>query len=436
MTTVEILLTVLSALAAVFSAGALLAGLRAAKDDRAGKDAVLQSKISDLRKQVSDEFHLSRVESSRSLAQMAQKLETMTKSDYESRERLGEGLQSTLRRIQQTALEQSDRQAQLLDRRLQELQKSNEQKLSEMRATVDEKLTSTLTDRLNTSFKTVSEQLEKLYTSLGEMRELSGGMTDSITGLNRVLTNVKARGTWAEVQLKGILDQTIPGMYVENAATGEDAAQHVEFAVKLPKGGEKGEVAYLPIDSKFPMEDYIRLCAAADVADAQALAEARKTLETRVLDEAKEIRKYINVPRTTPYAILYLATEGLYAEIASSRSGLPERLQSEFNIMLAGPTTITALLNSLALGFKTVAINEKANEIRRLLGACKAQYELFGVLLEKASRKLEDAGKSLDEARHRNSLIQKKLRSVESLQPGEAEVLLGEEAAADGRHKA
>ena len=290
---------------------------------------------------------------------MSAKLEAMTKLSYENREKMNETIAQSLNMIRDKSIEQNERQSKIIETSIQKMQESNEKKLDQMRMTVDEKLTSTLTTRLDSSFKTVSEQLEKLYKSLGEMKELSNGVTSNVTTLNRVLTNVKARGTWAEVQLKGILDQTIPTMYEENVATGEKATERVEFAVKIPSNEKGAEPTLLPIDSKFPMEDYIRLCDAADNADAAALTAARKALEDRILGEAKEIRKYINVPKTTPYAIMYLATEGLYAEIASSRSGLPEKLQNEYNIMIAGPITITALLNSLSMGFKTVAINEK-----------------------------------------------------------------------------
>lgn len=204
------------------------------------------------------------------------------------------------------------------------LQQSNEKKLDEMRQTVDEKLNDTLTKRLDSSFKTVSEQLENLYKSLGEMKELSAGVTTNVTSLNRILTNVKARGTWAEVQLESILDQTIPGMYDKNVATKPGSLARVEFAVKIPSGEDSSKFAYLPIDSKFPMEDYARLCEAADAADATALDAARKALETRIKDEAKAIKNYINEPATTPFAIMYLATEGLYAEVTSSKNGLVE----------------------------------------------------------------------------------------------------------------
>ena len=302
------------------------------------------------------------------------------------------------------------------------MRESNEKKLEEMRVTVDEKLTSTLTQRLDSSFKTVSDRLENVYKSLGEMKELSNGVTANVTALNKVLTNVKARGTWAEVQLGAILDQTLPGMYETNFVCVDGSKDRVEFAVRIPSN--EGTVTYLPVDSKFPMEDYVRLCDAADSADPEALAAARKALEARILSEAKTITKYINVPKTTPFAIMYLATEGLYAEIASSRTGIAEKIRSEFNIMIAGPTTITALLNSLSLGFRAVAINEKANEVRLLLAAAKVQYDKFGVVLQKARQKIDEAGKSLDEAGKRNEIIRKKLRSVEEIDGGTADDIL------------
>ena len=243
------------------------------------------------------------------------------------------------------------------------------------------------------------------------------------------MTNVKARGTWAEVQLEGILDQTIPNMYEKNVATVPGSMARVEFAIRIPASEKNEKDVYLPVDSKFPMEDYIRLCDAADSADANALAEARKALETRVLQEAKDVSKYIHVPDTTPFAILYLATEGLYAEIASSRSGLPEKIQSEYNIMIAGPSTITALLNSLSMGFKTVAINEKANEVRQLLSAIRGQYEKFDGLLEAAKKKIDAAGKSIETAQFRNVQINKRLKKVESLESGESDAVLGLDSA-------
>ncbi len=315
--------------------------------------------------------------------------------------------------------------SEMISNNLLEMRKGNEEKLEQMRLTVDEKLNETLTKRLDTSFKTVSEQLENVYKSLGEMKILSTGVTENVTSLNRILTNVKARGTWAEVQLEGLLDQTIPGMYEKNVMTNPASKNIVEFAVKIPSGDDKSAMTYLPIDSKFPVESYIRLCDAADRGDNAAAEAERKALETTVINQAKEIKKYINEPVTTPFAIMYLATEGLYSEIISSKNAVAERCQSEFSVMIAGPSTITALLNSLSVGFRAMAINEKAKEVRVVLAAAKVQYDKFGVLLDKARKKITEAGKSLDDAQSRNNIIQKKLKSVEEIDRSSAEDILG-----------
>lgn len=414
--------------------------LRLLKRDPAGELEHLSRSLADTERRMQDTFSRERTEraaegkalredTQKGLSEVSARLEAMTKANYEQRIGLTEAVTAALGTIRDKNAEQNERQSKALDAALLRMQESNEKKLDEMRVTVDEKLTSTLTTRLDSSFKTVSGQLENLYKSLGEMKELSAGVTTNVTTLNRVLTNVKARGTWAEVQLEGLLDQTIPGMYLKNAATGVKETERVEFAVKIPSGDNSEEITLLPVDSKFPMEDYIRLCDAADSADAELLLKARKALEDRVLKEARDITKYINVPKTTPFAIMYLATEGLYAEIAASKNGVAERIQNEFNIMIAGPTTITALLNSLAMGFKTVAINQKANEVRKLLAAAKSQYETFGDLLLKARKKIDEAGKTLDTAQHRSSIIQKKLKNVEALDADEAQTVLGLEAA-------
>ena len=332
---------------------------------------------------------------------------------------------SGLNTIREKNVEISEKQNQKIEDSLTLIRESNEKKLEEMRTVVDEKLTNTLTQRLDSSFKTVSDQLENLYKALGEMKEMSGGITEHVTSLNRVLSNVKSRGTWAEVQLKNILDQTIPNMYVENYAPSASSKDRVEFAIKIPSGENYSEITYLPLDSKFPMEDYVRLCEASDRADAEAVKAARKALEDRVIQEARTIRKYISVPKTTPFAIMYLASEGLYAEIASSPNAIPERLQTEFNIMVAGPSTITALLNSLSMGFRFAAINEKANEVRKILSAVKAQYDTFSTVLAKAKKKIDEAGRSLDDAQHRNDMIQKKLKGIEALETTESDEILG-----------
>ena len=425
MTTFEILVLALAGVAAVAAIiGAILAG-RKKTDDLTPQIVQLTTRVAEQQKNTSDEFARNRMELSKQLEVMQGKLAEMTKANFEQRITLNETVTKSLNDIRDRTVQENERLVKVVEAAIGKMQESNEKKLDEMRATVDEKLTSTLTTRLNSSFKTVSEQLENLYKSLGEMKELSAGVTDNVGALNRVLTNVKARGTWAEVQLETILDQTIPNMYEKNIATGEKDSERVEFAIRIPASDDKSRITYLPVDSKFPMEDYVRLCTAADHADPDAVKAARKALEDRVLSEAKMIKKYINVPNTTPFAIMYLATEGLYAEIVSSSSGILEKIQNECNVMVAGPSTITALLNSLSMGFKTVAINEKANEVRVLLGAAKAQYENFSVILEKAKKKIDDAGKTLDDAQKRNTIIRKKLRTVEDLEQLEAASVLG-----------
>lgn len=425
MNVLEIVTAVFAALAAFVVLAVLVLLLR--KKDGGEKAAFdrLSEKLDAVQKTTADEFARNRMELANSLDALGKKLDAMTKANYEHQISLSETVTKSLNDIRDRMAEQSEKQTKLIENAIGKMQESNEKKLDEMRATVDEKLTSTLTTRLNSSFKTVSEQLEKLYTSLGEMKELSVGVTDNVGALNRVLTNVKARGTWAEVQLESILDQTIPNMYDKNVATGEKDTERVEFAIRIPASDDKTKITYLPVDSKFPLEDYVRLCTAADRADAEAVRQARKELEARVYSEAKLIKKYINVPKTTPFAIMYLATEGLYAEIVSSQSGVLEKIQNDCNVMVAGPSTITALLNSLSMGFKTVAINEKANEVRLLLGAAKAQYENFGTILEKAKKKIDEAGKTLDDAQHRNTIIRKKLKTVEDLEQADAAELLG-----------
>lgn len=300
------------------------------------------------------------------------------------------------------------------------LQESNEKKLDQMRETVDEKLQSTLTKRLDSSFKTVGEQLQSVYKSLGEMKELASGVSD----LQRVLTNVKARGTWAEVQLGNILEQTLTAeQYAQNVSIRGNREQ-VEFAVKIPSRDEEGTYIWLPIDSKFPQEDYARLVDATEKADKEAADAALKALERTIRNEAKTIAElYIDVPKTTDFAILFLPTEGLYAEVLR-RPGLAEELQNKYRIMVCGPTTITAFLNTLRIGFRTIALDKRAAEVWKVLGAVKTQYDKFEALLEKAKRKVDEAGNVLDDARHRNSIILKNLRNVEEVGPGEADSLL------------
>lgn len=415
----EILIVLFGALTAVLSVVCivLVASLKREKND----DTIYEE-FRRNREEVAQSGRESRKETTAALEKIETKLNEMLKENYQSRIDLIENVSSSLKAIQEQNVQSSEKQARVFSESIARMQESNEKKLEEMRVTVDEKLTSTLTTRLNSSFKTVSEQLENVYKSLGEMKELSQGVTTNVTSLNRILTNVKARGTWAEVQLESILDQTIPGLYVKNYSPRNNS-ERVEFAVRFPNSDKNSEDVYLPIDSKFPLEDYVRVCDAADNADPEALRVARKALEDRVLAEAKDIKKYICVPQTTPFAVLYLATEGLYAEIASSKSGIAEKLQAQ-NIMVAGPSTITALLNSFAMGFKAMAINQKADEVRKLLSVAKTQYETFGTVLEKAKKKIDEAGKSLEEAQKRNDIIRKKLKGVETVDSSVSEQFL------------
>lgn len=428
---------------ALLAAVIVLLALLIAKQGRNKSEAAINSlseKTTELSRSLGAEFERSRretqssqrdmrLETAQTLSEMNAKLEKLRLDGAEQSASLTKIMSDSLNTIRLNNLEQNEKQSRALTEAVDKMRESNEKKLEEMRVTVDEKLTSTLSQRLDSSFKTVSDRLENVYKSLGEMKELSTGVTANVATLNRVLTNVKARGTWAEIQLGAILDQTIPGMYETNFAPSASSKDRVEFAVRIPSSD--GGTTYLPIDSKFPMEDYIRLCDAADSADAEALAAARKALEARVVAEAKSVSKYINVPTTTPYAILYLATEGLYAEIVSSRNGIAEKIRSEYNVMLAGPMTVTALLNSLSLGFRAVAINEKANEVRVLLAAAKVQYDKFGVVLHKARQKIEEAGKSLDEADKRNEIIRKKLNKVEEIDGMNADDILGIDETSD-----
>lgn len=309
-------------------------------------------------------------------------------------------------------------QTKFIQQSIMSMQEGNEKKLEQMRETVDEKLTSTLNKRINASFEQVSTQLTNVYQSLGEMKELSSG----VTGLNKILTNVKTRGTWAELQLDNILEQIIPNMYERNVKTNPKYNGQVEFAVKIPNA-DNDEISWLPIDSKFPMEDYIRLTDAGEQGNIEAVERAQKALEQRVKEEARAIKNYINEPYTTPFAIMYLATEGLYAQIMNSPTGLPERLQ-EMGILVAGPSTITALLNSLQLGFSTIAINKRANEVWKILGNAKKQYDLFGELLLKAQTKIDEAGKIIGKANERNEIIKKNLKKVNELESNVSQIEL------------
>ncbi len=309
-----------------------------------------------------------------------------------------------------------------VDGRLQELRSSNERKLDQMREVVDEKLQSTLERRLGESFKLVGDRLEAVQQGLGEMRSLASGVGD----LKKVLTNVKTRGTWGEVQLGALLEQILtPEQFDRNVKPRPDSRDIVEFAIRLPGPSDEPEqCVWLPIDSKFPQEDYLRLVEASENGDASAVQQAQGALVRAIQDSAKLVSsKYLNPPTTTDFAILFLPTEGLYAEVLR-HPGLVERLQREHRIVVAGPTTLAAVLNSLRVGFRTLAIEQRSSEVWKVLGAVKHEFGKFGDVLQKVKRQLDTAGRTLEETGVRTRAMEKKLRTVEELPPDAATAVL------------
>ena len=309
-----------------------------------------------------------------------------------------------------------------LEKSVGRMQEENAKKLDEMRKTVDEKLQSTLEERLSRSFSLVNERLEQVYRGLGEMQTLASGVGD----LKKVLTNVKTRGVWGEMQLGTLLSQVLsPSQYDENAEVVPHSGQRVEFALKLP--GREQEPVYLPIDSKFPVEDYERLLAAWESGDAAQVSAASSALESALKTEAKRIAsKYIAPPHTTDFAIMFLPIEGLYAEALRMR-GLTEELQEKHRIVLAGPTTLNALLTSLQVGFRTLAIEKRTDEVWKLLSAVKTEFVQFGKLLDNTQKKMQAAATSMEDAARKTRTIERKLRRVEGLDEGEAARILGTE---------
>ncbi|HEY7787285.1 MAG TPA: DNA recombination protein RmuC [Casimicrobiaceae bacterium] len=314
-----------------------------------------------------------------------------------------------------------------IEQKLDVLRGDNEKKLEQMRATVDEKLQATLEKRLGDSFQLVSQRLEQVHKGLGEMQTLAVGVGD----LKRVMSNVKSRGGWGEVQLGTLLAEMLtPQQYATNVITRPGSGARVEYAISLPGRSEDGEPCWLPIDAKFPLDDFQRLQDAQDRADVAGVEASRRALEDFFKAEARKIReKYIEPPHTTDFAILFVPTEGLYAE-AVSRAGLAETLQREYRVMLAGPMNLAAMLNSLQLGFRTLAIEKQSTEVWRVLGAVKTEFGKFGELLSKTKDKLDSVGKTLDDAGRKSRTIARKLRDVEALPEAEAYRLLGDGAAA------
>jgi len=344
---------------------------------------------------IREELRAGREEAGRAGRELREEVTAGLRAVAESNEKRIEGLRTTI------------------DTQLRQIQDGNEKKLDEMRRTVDEKLHDTLEKRLGESFKLVSERLEAVQRGLGEMQTLAAGVGD----LKRVLTNVKARGTWGEVQLGGILEQILtPDQYDRNVKTKAGSNESVEYAIRLPGRDPGAETSvWLPIDAKFPQEDYLRLLKAVDDADAEGVARAATALARAVQLAARDIsEKYLDPPHTTDFAILFLPTEGLYAEVLR-QPGLVEELQVKHRVIPAGPTTLSAILSSLRMGFRTLAIEQRATEVWGVLGQVKTEFGKFGEVLEKVKRQLDTASHTIDRTQVRTRAMQRKLREVEAL---------------------
>ncbi|MBR4407095.1 MAG: DNA recombination protein RmuC [Clostridia bacterium] len=335
-------------------------------------------------------------------------LNTIAQQNYLQKQEFSH-IQTRLENILRTNDEKLNRATDVLSQGLTKLQQDNERKLDEMRQTVDEKLNVSLERRLTESFNVINQRLQSVYEGLGEMKTLANGVGD----LKRVLTNVKARGTWGEVQLGNILQQMLANEQFSEQVDIKGNGERVDFAVILP--GKDEENVYLPIDAKFPIEDYQRVVDASERGDQDDVENALKKLERRIKEDAKSIKeKYISLPKTTDFAIMYLATEGLYAEVLR-RTGLSESLQREFKVIVCGPTTITALLNSLQLGFKTLSIEKRSSEIYQLLGVFKQEFGKFVDLLAKTQKKLAEASNTIEFATKKSRTIERKLKNVSTI---------------------
>lgn len=339
--------------------------------------------------------------------------------------RFGDTLNQTLAALTESNAQRMAEVRATLEAKIKDLQTDNGARLEEMRKTVDEKLHATLEQRLGESFKLVSDRLEKVHQGLGEMQQLAIGVGD----LKRVLTNVKTRGTWGEVQLEMLLEQMLtPDQYAKNVETVPGSGERVEFAIKLPGNGDSGTPVWMPIDAKFPKEQYERLAEAAEHADAEGVAIAGRELERAMRIEAKTIcEKYVSPPLTTDFAILFLPTEGLYAEVMR-RPGLADDLQRVHRVSIAGPSTLSALLNSLQMGFRTLALEKRSSEVWQVLGAVKTEFGKFGDVLAATKMTLERAAKNIENAEVRSRQMARKLKSVEALPSDTAQRLLGTES--------
>jgi len=357
--------------------------------------------------------------------ELASQIDGMTRQMRSSLVDVGDRVTTTLVSQGKVAAEATDKLSGTVEQKLTGMQLAADAKLEQMRQTVDEKLSSTLSTRLGESFKQVSDRMDQINTGFGEMKSLANNVTD----LRRVMTNVKTRGVWGEVQLANLLEQIFaPSQYERNFKPRARSGDNVEFALRLPGPDDSGESVYLPIDSKFPVEDYQRLVAASEIGDVEAVKQSQKALEAHIYDCAKSIRdKYINPPVTTDFAVLFLPTEALYAEVIKM-SGAIEDITRTFKVIVQGPSTFAAFSMALLMGFSTLSIQKRSAEIGKLLGAIKTDFTKFGDILEAVDKRLDDAKGKINEARGRSTQITRKLGKVEALPESEAKRLLPDTA--------
>ena len=385
-------------------------------------EQAMRSEMRDGREEAAKRSHELREEVSGSLDKTAQTLTTTVGQLGNVQKQQLESVTAQVQALVETNQQRLEGLRATISEQLGEMREANEKKLEEMRRTVDEKLQGTLEKRLGESFKLVREQLDAVHKGLGEMQSLATGVGD----LKNVLTNVKVRGTWAEYQLGAILEQVLtPEQFDRNVATHENSSERVEFAIRLPgRSDDPNDCVWLPIDSKFPQEDYIRLTEASESADAEAVAQSTRELMRSVTQSAKTIaEKYLNPPHTTDFAVLYLPTEGLYAEVLR-QPGMVSQLQQDYRVVVSGPTTIAALLNSLRLGFRSLAIEQQASEVWQVLAAVKTEFGKFGEVLDKVKKQLATASNTIDQTQTRTRAMARKLHKVEQLPSGESDELL------------
>lgn len=381
----------------------------------------VREEISNNREEAANNFRQSREELVNTLKGFNDSLIKGMTGMAEAQNKQMESFSGQLDKLTESNQQKLDGLKMAIEQKLTAIQQDNEKQLDKMRMTVDEKLQGTLEKRLGESFKQVSERLEQVYKGLGEMQILATGVGD----LKKVLTNVKTRGTWGEVQLGAMLEQVLaPEQYSSNVATKDDG-ERVEFAIKLPgRSEDDNEIVWLPIDAKFPIEDYRRLLDAQEKADADLTESIARQLENRIKQCAKDIcEKYLNPPKTTDFAILFLPTEGLFAEVIR-RTGLSEFIQRESRVIIAGPTTLWSILNSLQMGFRTLAIQKRSGEVWNLLAAVKTEWTKYGEVLNKVQEKLHQASDTIEKAQTRTRAIGRKLKNVQELPVSEAQTVL------------